>query len=193
MSATVTTSTATRYTVRNGWAWAYIFVDHGIEPAPNLTGRERRWVNVSVISDYGSFGFCWSHIGGDWREFLASLDMHYAMNKMLGPHFRVEMSGDEAARQARKIILDDRRARGGISREEARSLWDAVDLADQDNGARAFFRSWDSWADGKPYDREYYSDRWDKVNPQAEGFWLNIWPHFVAAICPAATASEAAA
>jgi len=181
INTSVTTREATRYTVRNGWAWAHVFVDHGVAKAALSNGGDRHWVNVSIISDYGSFGYSWTHIGGDWREFLSGLDMHYAMNKMMGERFRVHLDGEEAAAHARTLVLDDRR-QGSISKVDARDLWDGIDVADKDDGGRAFFRSWDSWSNGKPYEREYYMDRWDKVNPQAEGFWSEIWPLFAARI-----------
>lgn len=173
--ASVKTSPATCYAVQNGWAWAQIFVRHGIAKAND---RDRHWVHVAVISDYGSFGYCWSHIGADWRRFLSDLDMHYAMQKFMGERFRVPLDGDEAQTKARALILRDRRE-GNLDKADARTLWDAALTAEPYDGCAAYLRSWDYLSDGLFYAREYWDCRWDKVNPQASGFWEQIWPHFV--------------
>lgn len=175
------TSEATCYTVRNGWGWANIYVRHGQGKCADESPRY--WVELVVNSDYGSFGFMWTHIGENWGSFLSDLDMHYAMNKLMGERFEVELTGEEALEHARGLILEERR-QGSIDKAYARDLWDSADLADTDSGSPAFFRSWDNWSDGKAYEREYHVDRWKKVNPQAEAFWKDIWPHFVAEIRP---------
>jgi hypothetical protein len=173
--SSVTTSPAVCYTVRNGWAWANLYVRHG---SAKVGDQPRYWVELSINSDYGSFGFYWSHIGGDWRKFLAGIDMHYAMNKMMGSRFMVPLTGYEAAAEARKIVLDGRRHRE-FDKREASVLWEAIDLADKDADATVFLRSWDDGSEGLFYGHELYSGGWNKVNPQAEGFWQEVWPHFV--------------
>lgn len=186
----VTEHPATCYTVRNGWAWAYIFVRHGVGELQD--GSPRGWVNVAVISDYGSFGYCWSHIGSEpWQDFLADLDLHYAMNKMLGERFRVPLTIDEAEAKGRETILQYRRE-GSLDATDARKLWDGLTDANRDGSLDSFLRSWDDCSGGRWYAHDWWDHRWDKVNPQAEGFWQEVWPHFVAAIKPAEPAAAAA-
>ena len=171
---------ATCYTVRNDWAWAHIFVRHGT--GVQTDGSPRGWVHVSVISDFGSFGYCWTHIGPDrWREFLAGLDLHYAMQKMLGERFRVPLAIHEAEAKGRQMILQYRRE-DSLDAEDARKLWDGLDAADRDGGLDGFLRDWDRQSDGRWYAHDWWDASWDKVNPQAEGFWREIWPHFIAGI-----------
>ncbi len=175
----LTAEAATCYTIRNGWAWAHIFVRHGV--GQTGSGDPRGWVHVAVISDYGSFGYCWTHIGGTpWVEFLTNLDMHYAMQKMLGERFRVPLSGSEALDRALPLIIDNRR--NGMSKADARELFDAAKEAETCDGVQAFLRDWDDRSGGLFYRHELWDSRWDKVNPQAEGFWRDIWPHFLTAI-----------
>jgi hypothetical protein len=179
---TVNTSPATRYTVRNGWAWAYLYVDHGVVTDDKLTSGERRWVNVSVISDYGSFGFCWSHIGGDWRDFLASLDFDYAMKKMMGLRLWTPLDVSEAADKARGLVVE-RRRHDGLTRADARQLFDAIESARGDAfNCQHFLAQWDSESNCLMSRHDLYDDKWEKYDPQAEGFWSEIWPHFTAAI-----------
>lgn len=187
----VKTSPSTRYTVRNGWAWAHLYVDHGVEKDSNLTGGERRWVNVSVISDYGSFGFCWSHIGGDWRDFLASLDFDYAMKKMMGLRLWKPLEVHEAADKARSLVIE-RRRRDGLTLTDARALYDAIEGARGDAfNCQQFLAEWNTESEGLVSRHDLYDDKWEKYDPQAEGFWAEIWPHFVAALV--ADRAEAAA
>lgn len=188
----VSTSPATRYTVRNGWAWAHLYVDHGVVKACSLTTSDRHWVNVSVISDYGSFGFCWSHIGGDWREFLASLDFDYAMKKMMGLRLWTPLDVTEATDKARALVVDQRR-QGGLTRKDARTLFDAASSARGDAfNCQHFLAEWDRESGGLMSRHDLYDAKWDKYDPQAEAFWSEIWPHFVAAIS-ARTEAEAKA
>lgn len=169
------------YEVRNGWAWAHIFIRYGTARQHN--GAPRYWVHVAIISDYGSFGYCWTHIGEDWRKFLAGLDMHYAMQKFMGAHFRVPLTGEEARARAKAIVLDGRRKQGW-PKTVARTLWNAAEEAETDDGCSTFLRAWDNCSAGLFYSYELWDSRWDKVNPQAEGFWRDIWPHFAAALTP---------
>jgi len=174
-AASVVVAPAACYTVRNGWAWAHIFVRHGM--GTNLDGSPRGWVHLSVISDYGSFGYCWTHIGAcPWREFLTGLDLHYAMNKMLGPRFKVPLSGIEAEEKARSLVIDGRR--NGISKSDARELWDGIPAGDDFPEAGEFCRAWDSQSSGAFYRHELWDCEWQKVNPQATGFWSDVWPVF---------------
>lgn len=175
----VKTSPAECFTVRNGWAWAHIFIRHGV--GRQHDGSPRYWVHVSVISDYGSFGYCWSHIGEEWHAFIRDLDLHYAMNKMMGERFRVPLTVDEAEAYGRATILQYRRE-DSLSRKDARLLWDGLSDAERDEGLTAFLRSWDDHSDGRWYAHDWWDHRWDKVNPQAEGFWREVWPHFIAAL-----------
>lgn len=184
-SAAVRVHPAECYEVRNDWAWAYVFVRHGV--GQMLDGSPRHWVHVSTISDYGSFGYCWTHIGDDWRKFLAGLDLHYAMNKMLGSRFRVPLDIHEAEARGRETILLSRRE-NSLDREDARKLWDGLIDADRHGGLDQFLRDWDRCSGGLWYAHEFWDHGWDKVNPQAEGFWQEIWPHFVAALSPTPSA-----
>lgn len=168
------------FDVHNGWAWAHIFIRDG---SAGYGETLRNWVEISVVSDFGEFGFCWSHIGpSHWADFLGELDFDYAMKKMMGPRARVPLDLAEATAKARADILEHRR-RTALTREDARALWDAIDLAaDLDGDARDFLRAWDDFSDGAMYRCEMFDGRWDKPNPQGVGFWTEIWPVFTAAI-----------
>lgn len=180
MNPTVTATPAVCYTVRNDWAWAHIFIRSGMGQTGN--GDPRGWVDVSVISDFGSFGYCWSHIGNrPWQEFLAEVDFHYAMQKMMGPRFTEHMSMDECAEKARRTVLQLRRE-DSLTKTDARELWDAIPDIDTEYPPQAFLSEWDRASSGAMYRNELWDMVWLKEAPQAVGFWAEIWPHFVASI-----------
>jgi hypothetical protein len=179
-SAAVSVSPAECYTIRNNFAWAHLFVRHGTRAEDD--GRACTWANVAVVSDYGSFGFCWTHIGSrPWQQFLAGLNFDYAMQKMMGARFRVPLSGEEARDKARAVVLDLRRTRQ-LSDDEARDLWNAIEDCQEAANGHEFLRDWDDASAGMVYRHELWDGLWDKVNPEAEGFWAKLWPHFIAAI-----------
>lgn len=175
--ADVSTSPAVCYVVRNGYAWARIFIRHGI--GETGAGHPRGWVDVSVLSDFGSFGYCWSHIGSTpWNAFLGELDFEYAMRKMFGAAYDAPLSLDSACARAREIIID-RRRQDCMTKEDARSLWDAIeDCCDQST----FLRDLDENSGGAMYRNDLWDSRWTEPNSQAVGFWSEIWPHFIDAI-----------
>lgn len=184
--ARVTQSDATCYTVRNGFAWAHIFVRHGV--GETNAGDPRGWVNVSILSDYGSFGYCWSHIGGrPWQKFLREVGFDYAMQKMMGDRFKVPMDLHSAGNKVREIVIDGRR-NGSMSKDDARALWDALDYCDDQ---ASFLRDLDEHSSGAMYRNELFYSNWEEANPQAVGFWREIWPHFLDVIDPPATAVAA--
>ncbi len=167
------------FTVRNGFAWAHIFVRHGMGETGK--GDPRGWVHVSVLSDYGSFGYCWSQIGSEpWWEFLADLDFEYAMRKMLGQHFEVPLDIDACREKAKRFVIERRRERS-MSREDARELWNAMWWCDD---ALTFLADLDRQSGGAMYRHEMWDMRWTEPSPQARGFWEEIWPHFIAGIRP---------
>lgn len=180
----ISNAPATCYTIRNGWSWAHIFMRHGMGETND--GHARGWVHVSVISDFGSFGYCWSHTGNTpGPKFLGELSFDYAMRKMFGQAYDVPLCVDDMAKKVREIVLDARR-QGSMPKDDARSLWDALPYCEDQ---ATFLRDLDDHSGGAMYRHELYDDRWTEPNPQARGFWADIWPHFLEALGARAPAS----
>lgn len=180
MNVSTKRESAACYLIRNGLPWAEIYVRHGM--GKTGAGDPRGWVNVSVISDFGSFGYCWSHIGATpWHEFLATLDFDYAMNKFLSGKHRVSVDGHEAQRRAHAHVLRLRRERT-LSKDQASALYHGATTADPDQGLSVFLSDWGRES-GEPFHRfEMWSYDWKMESPAARGFWSDIWPLFVAEI-----------
>lgn len=176
----VSVSEAKCWTVRNGFAWAHIFLREGAT-------EDRHWAHVSVVSDFGSFGYCWSHMGAPWALFCQRLDFDYAMGKLMGTRFYEPLDLDECVEETRRLVLE-RRRNCGMSKEDARLLWDGAARCDD---RAAFLRDLDHYSDGAMYRHELWDSRWDRPSREARCFWDEIWPAFTAAIAMEARKGDA--
>ena len=163
-------------TIRNGLYWAHIFVKSGFGTLND--GSPRHWANVAILSDFGTFGYCWSHMGKPWPEFCRELDFHYAMGKLAGRQFYEPLSIDECRDKSREIIIERRRS-GCMAKDDARALWDALPDCWE---ATTFLADLDRLSDGAMYREELWDARWEQPSSQARGFWNEIWPHYLDAL-----------
>lgn len=172
----VTKSTADSYLVRStdGMDWARIFIQGGTaEPG-------RNWGYISVVSSFGNFGHCFSHIGTQAIEgFLLGVGFDYLMGKFFGLESRI-FDADKTLKWLREGILERRRDER-MKKERARDLWDMVQDAD-DNGYQTCEAFTHYLAERDSYFWEEFSNggTQDSPNPQCVGFWQDIWPHFTA-------------
>lgn len=77
---------------------------------------ERRYFALSIESTYGGYSFAWTHPAGDFKRFLAELNVGYVMGKMVGSD-RV-YSGERTASAIREE-LDRLVAAGEVDPGEA--------------------------------------------------------------------------
>jgi hypothetical protein len=165
-------TSATAYSITVDGEHGTFFVRSGINRFTNA------WLELTINSTFGTFGYTFGSIGGAPAEFLAKVDYAYLMNKLMGKQSTV-FDADKASREARKEIAEHRRS-GDISKGEARDLFDEVATAESDcNGSEDRFfhmlaendrmRDWEIWC--IPSHSE---------NPQALGFWEKLWPAFIA-------------
>lgn len=171
------------YRIRNQWEWATIYINPF-----KLIDREQQGAEVMINSSYGVYGYCWSHMGRDWRGFLISVDRDYAMRKMCPPEF-YEKPLD--AEEFTTLMLSE------IDQWEKDWLtsWETIEPQQAENNRimrealedpgtfenehpSGYFKAFDDAAAGIPYLREMYECRLWKVNPQVVHFWENIWIPF---------------
>lgn len=166
----------TLFSIRGGWEWASIFV------RPVKGGAE-----VVAHSTFGTYGYTWDYMGGDWREFLTSCSREYAMRKLAGQHYEVRLDRDEflAAMRAEvddheKNILESWSLIDADQERQIKSCRDALDdeWAWDDVPLEAMFWHFNELASGAPYALEFYETRLTKINPQVAGFWETIWTPF---------------
>jgi hypothetical protein len=91
----------------------------------------RIWITsdgcISIISDYGDFGYWFGSPGCEFRRFLTGCGDDYLANKFSAG----EQEFDDRAtlKAARKLVLDARRDKS-IDRETARDEWEQVNNVD---------------------------------------------------------------
>jgi hypothetical protein len=163
-------------TIRNGFYWAHIFVQSGVVTMNN--GSPRHWANVAILSDFGTFGYCWTHMGKPWPEFCRDLNFDYAMGKLAGRNFYQPLDLDQCVEKTKSIILD-RRRHDCMAKEDARALWDALPYCDS---GHTFLADLDRYSDGAMYREELWDCRWEHPSAAVRGFWNEIWPHYLAAL-----------
>lgn len=138
----------------------------------------RAWLTsdgcISIVSDYGNFGYWFGAPGGEFRRFLTQCDDHYLGTKFSDGHR--EYKGEETLRRVKERILSHRRE-GDLSREEARTEWDLLDQFDRLEHEQHFTR----W-----YDQTELSDASEfyctGISSQIEWFLKRLWPFFVKAL-----------
>ena len=177
------------YQVRNGYEWGTIYVRPFTSSSQSYLGAE-----VTANSSFGVYGYTWTHMGVAWQEFLAGVDMHYAMEKMAGQRLRVPTDKDEWLAGQRAYIAERRaeNAKYGWDCDETKALYSelsaALDEIEADDDLfgldrpMAFFGEYDRITSGKAYAQELYSVANEKISPQVIGFWDKIWSPFVASL-----------
>lgn len=184
MGYVVTTETATVYKVRYqkegdepyhfGWA------DAAVRTFP-------RGGAISIQSDYGTYAYTWTAIGdGQFIKFLCLLDFDYFMKKTCGDYYVFDH--DKSMDGIKRQIIERRRDKlfHEMTKEQAREAWDDLERygANATNSGDMFVsdilssRALADFFDGGDY---YTNIASYKPNPQAVGFWNEIWPHLVAA------------
>lgn len=170
----------TLFTIRDGWEWGNIFV------RPTAEGAE-----VVAHSTFGTYGYTWGAMGGDWREFLSSCSREYAMRKLAGQSYDVPLDRDEFIAAMRAEIDDYEKGAldswGILDAEQDRRIKACRDALDDEWGwddvpLDALFWHFNEHASGAPYAMELYETRLTKINPQVVGFWDTIWTPFAQAM-----------
>lgn len=162
---------AEAYHVSNGYDGACIFLRHG----PRDDGGS--WGYISVVGSFGDFGHYFGNCGGDFRSFLCGCDTHYLSSKFFGIQARV-FDCDKTVDALKRVVIERRRT-GSIERDQARDMFDAIRDADGNHSEESFFMQL-STAFPRFYELELWGYAERVMNPQAKGFFEDLWPGFVA-------------
>lgn len=151
------------------------FVVEGREYRDNADTRY--WAQLTCNTAFGVVGTFFGSMGAPAAQFLRRCRKGYILGRLWGLETEIYDSA-EARDGLHRLVCRDRRS-GDLSRDEARELWDEVDTAEFDTeyhfqalvyGNRHLYQHF-SEGGGSDY----------KVpNPQAEGFWQDLWPGFLA-------------
>ena len=169
--------TITHIAVKNEQAREHgtFFVVEGCEQRGD--GDTRYWCQLTCNTAFGVVGTFFGSMGAPAATFLKRCNKDYILGRLWGLETEVYDSA-VAERELRLSVLKERKQHE-LTHDEARDLMDAIDSADLDTehgfqalvyGNRHFYQSF-SEGGGSDY----------KVpNPQAEGFWEDLWPGFLA-------------
>ncbi len=169
MEPTVTKTTCELYKLRGlpHLGWADIAIDAAAEH-----GR------ISVSSDWGNFANFWSHCGGPFKDFLASLDISYFAGKVGMDKW---FDHEKTLKHLRRDILLGRRGEQGepLSKDKARKLWDDIEYLEDEGNEQAFGM--------RLYENDDLYRRYDgcdfpiytSIDPRFRAFWKDCWPVFL--------------
>lgn len=137
----------------------------------------RAWLTsdgcISIVSDYGNYGYWFGAPGGEFRRFLLGADTDYLGNKLADG--QRDYKGEESLRSVKHHILKQRRSLEW-SRDQARREWDL--LADFDGLDHEFdFLRWSNETEIEYAEIEYLYC--EGIPSQLQWFLKNLWPFFV--------------
>jgi hypothetical protein len=156
---------------------------------------------ITIQSSFGTWGYIWTACANPFKVFLQQVEFGYVFTKFMGTNLD-RFDGEASAREVLKSIIEERR-RGYISKANAREAWDAfedvrsvAECSEHDFGTAMMdvARGLDS---NHPL-HDLFADPcgWPKAtkyDAQAQGFWRQLWPLFVAELhletAPAACAA----
>ncbi len=152
----------------------------------NDLGWARLWITsdgcISVVSDYGNFGYWFGAPGCEFRQFLTQCDDDYLMNKFSAG--KREVDGDQTREAVKETILSARR-RGSMDKARAGEEWDLMKETD----------FWDEYSRFRWHEETQISDAFEDIRTrypsQVFHFMKKMWPLFIAEL-KAEIAAEAA-
>jgi hypothetical protein len=158
---------------------------------PKRSEWARIWITddgcISILSDYGDFGYWFGSPGCEFRRFLTRCGPDYLMSKF--KNGEEEFDENATRRNAQEMVLRARRERE-IDKETARDEWDAVcnvDWSDEYSRSRWYFEE-TKLVDCATSDVLEFC-----VPMQVQMFVKEIWPLFVAQLQAELDAESASA
>lgn len=135
-------------------AWAIIVID---------TARGF----FSAVSDHGSYGYLWTHPGGEFRKFLTQLELDYVYGKLAHTHQVFDLQA--SLKSAREAILS-RRKDNSIGAAQARTEWNEL----EDVTGEYEFNNWQQYS-SLDDTHEFYMQRKES---QCWGFCQKLFTRF---------------
>lgn len=189
MSVTKTTD-AEVYSVRSKHEWATIMLRCWSRQANVGTPHEGTYYcgEILINSTFGAWAYVWTACGEPFKQFLMHAEFDYVFTKFMGSRLEV-WDGEGSTKSLRRLLLEYRRI-GDLDKDEARELWDAINAneSELECSSSDFVNCAERMADEIDCRGVYrlLSEPWEitttKDDPQAVGFWRELWPEFTAAL-----------
>lgn len=178
MATRITKRTSEAYELRTrAGEWARIYLEEGQHPSGDRFG------SISVLSSFGNFGNTFPNIGPrSFKEFLAGVDYDYLMQKFLGETF--EVFDPDATAKAIRDMAELARDNGEIEPIEEAEIVDALEEVEEEGYKTAdlFLMALEHRVAKHFHPLELWLAVCMKRNPQAVGFWDEIWLRFVSSL-----------
>ena len=149
-----------------------------------VRGQHREWARLwltddgclSILSDFGEFGYWWTHPGCKFREFLTKCDDDYLLRKFAQGEREIDCV---ATRKAVQELIIGYRRDGIIDRSTARTEYDRAEAVDWANVLEL-----NDWLN-----ETELPDSWESIHSESlirhdfpgalRGFMRQLWPLFV--------------
>lgn len=154
-------------------------------------GRVQHAGEVLIHSSFGSFCYTWPNVAVPFKQFLRDISYESFMRKTLGLSSRVYCPGKTGEQFTR--LLESLVAGSSITRQQADTVLLAYS-ADLPRSHQAYIETIDALADSDEMRNLFAQEQIDEVfgearmlkgmkeNPQAVGFWAQLWPELVATL-----------
>lgn len=171
-----------RFTIHNNQNYGSIALrcwDNGKQGSAIAYGGE-----ILINSSFGAWAHRWNACGMPFKKFLADINFQYLFEKLMG-HGLHYFDCDGTVRYVRNEVLKYRKSRD-IDAKEAREIWTGIDdyVSCQRTSQNSFIQAMQSIAYEYDLPCLELSEPWHMAqiidNPQAVGFWHDIWPLFIA-------------
>ncbi|WP_157641874.1 hypothetical protein [Burkholderia ubonensis] len=172
-------STCDIYRVWSKGEYATFCLDEWSWDALGDPSRRRYGGELLVHSSFGQFCHTWNSCAVPFKQFLLGIGFDSFMTKCLGDDYLV-FDGGASVKKVKQAILQNRREEG-LSAEDARELWDEVDMVSEtaeDSEAGFHIALADVCGEETIGSSSDYVVR--VPSSQAEGFWRELWPEFKA-------------
>jgi hypothetical protein len=152
--------------------------------------NDSRWVELTIHSSYGNYGYFWSNTGDAGStaiDFLGRVDRDYLMNKLVENGNYMRFDAELTADGIREWIRQSRRDRS-IEKAEAREMYDAVEEAEGDS--QRFFEALKDECETLFWKHSLYELSRDAPDRAAVQFYETLWPAFIAELSRDTTQPE---
>ncbi len=131
---------------------------------------------LGIVSDYGNYGYWWTHPGCEIRQFLIGCEPDYIIGKLAGG--ATEYDAEETGRRIKREILRLRRTRD-LSQKGARDEYELLARHDAVSDQRLLFLWYEETRLHEVV--EVVSELFVYSKPfQLQGFMKVLWPAFIA-------------
>jgi len=157
--------------VRNHHESGSFYLREGVEGEGD---RKHYWCELTCNTSFGIVGHYWSSMGSPAARFLSKLNRGYLIGKLWGSEASV-FCGDTAVAEAKAALLRERRD-GDLSKEDAREAFDVFWSVSTEF-------EWHQMVLDCEWLHRHLMDCGGPfgsvTNPQALGFWEELWPAFI--------------